>query len=89
MLIISRPSETLHIPTCDGVVIIDRSVRPKVGDTIYFVAFGICQLGMMGRNYIACEDGETFEGEALEEITIIGVQTWGVISAREDDRPII
>lgn len=89
MLILSRPSETLHIPTCDGVVIIDRSVRPKVGDTIYFVAFGICQPGMLGRNYIACEDVETFEGEALEEITIIGVQTWGVISAREDNRPII
>lgn len=89
MLILSRPSETLHVPTCEGAAIIDRTIRPKVGDTIYFEAFGICQLGLLGRDYIICEDGDTFEGEVLEEITAIGVQTWGIVETYEDSRPTI
>lgn len=84
MLITSRPSETLHVPTCDGVAIIDRSVRPKPGDTILFEAYGICRIGRLGQNYIICEDGDTYEGEALEDISVIGVQMWNVVEVGED-----
>ncbi|MEK6305806.1 MAG: hypothetical protein V4752_05700 [Pantoea dispersa] len=84
MLITSRPSETLHVPTCDGLAIIDRSVRPKPGDTILFEAFGICHIGRLGPNHIICEDGDTYEGEALEEISVIGVQMWNVVEECED-----
>ncbi|MDT8848886.1 hypothetical protein RN053_00105, partial [Pantoea dispersa] len=62
VLITSRLSETLHVPTCDGVVIIDRSVRPKPGDAILFEAYGICHLGRLGPNYIIWEDGDMYEG---------------------------
>lgn len=89
MLITSRPSETLHVPTCDGVAIIDRSVRPKVGDTILFEAYGICRIGRLGPDYIICEDGDTYEGEALEDISVIGVQMWNVVEVYEDRRPTI
>lgn len=84
MLITSRPSETVHVPTCDGVAIIDRSVRPKPGDTILFEAYGICHIGRLGQNYIICEDGDTYEGEALEDISVIGVQMWNVVEVGED-----
>ncbi|WP_349844484.1 hypothetical protein ABNP39_08340 [Pantoea dispersa] len=89
MLITSRPSETLHVPTCDGVAIIDRSVRPKPGDTILFEAYGICHIGRLGPDYIICEDGDTYEGEVLEDISVIGVQMWNVVEVYGDGRPTI
>ncbi len=88
-IMVPRPAATLIVPTCDGFVLIDKSLKPKVDDLIYFEAFGLYQLGRLGRDYIACQDGDTLEGEVLNDVTVIGVQTWGVISAREDRRPII
>ncbi|WP_394515966.1 hypothetical protein [Pantoea sp. SGAir0430] len=66
------------------MAIIDRSVRPKPGDTILFEAYGICHIGRLGPNYIICDDGETYEGEALEDISVIGVQMWNVVEVYED-----
>lgn len=88
-LMVPRPAATMVVPTCDGFALVDKSIRPKEGDTIYFEAFGQCQFGMFGPSYIICQDGETLEGEALEEVTIVGVQTWGVISVHDDNRPTI
>ncbi|RRW77596.1 hypothetical protein EGJ48_03355 [Pantoea dispersa] len=88
-IMVSRPAATLFVPTCDGLVLVDKSLKPNVGDLIYFELYGTCQLGRLERNHIACPDGETLEGEVLNDVTVIGVQTWGVISAREDSRPII
>lgn len=68
---------------------IDRSVRPKPGDTILFEAYGICHIGRLGPNYIICDDGETYEGEALEDISVIGVQMWNVVEVYENYRPTI
>lgn len=34
--------------------------------------------------YITCEDGDTYEGEELEDISVIGVQMWNVEEVGED-----
>lgn len=88
-MMISRPAATIFVPTSDGFVLIDKSMKAVPGSTIYFEAFGLFQLGRLGDRHIACQDGETIEGEALEEVTVIGVQTWGVISAYDGNRPTI
>ncbi|WP_343552096.1 hypothetical protein [Pantoea sp.] len=84
-----RPAATLLVPTVDGFALVDKSIKPKVGSVIYFEAFGLFQLGRLGDRYIVCQDGETIEGEALEEVTVVGVQTWGVLSVYNADRPTI
>ncbi|WP_346302599.1 hypothetical protein [Pantoea sp. Morm] len=66
------------------MAIIDRSVWPKPGDTILFEAYGTCHIGRLGPDYIICEDGETYEGEALEDISVIGVQMWNVVEVCGD-----
>jgi DNA polymerase V len=53
----------------------------KWGDTIYFEAFGIFQLGLFGGHYIICQDGEFLEREALDEVAAVGVQTWEIVWA--------
>ena len=88
-MMVLRPAATLFVPTADGIALVDKSIRPKEGDTIYFQAFGQCQFGIFGPGYIICQDGDALEGEVLEEVTIVGVQTWGVISVHEDNRPTI
>lgn len=72
----SRPAATLLAPTSDGFVLIDKSIRPKEADTVYFEAFGLYQFGVFGSYSIICQDGET-----LEEVTVVGAQTWGDISS--------
>ncbi|MDF7658289.1 hypothetical protein PUG81_04855 [Erwiniaceae bacterium L1_54_6] len=88
-LMVSHPSATLFVPTIDGMALVDQSIRPKVGDTIYFEAFGIFQLGLFGGHYIVCQDGETLEREALDEVTVVGVQTWGIVRAWNGEGPTI
>lgn len=88
-IMVPRPAATLFVPTDDGFVLIDKSIKPKVNDIIYFEAFGIYELGRLGRDYIICQSGDTFEGEAMKDIVVIGVQTWGIISVHEDNRPTI
>lgn len=77
-LIMLRPSATLFIPTVEGLVLVDKSVKPKEGDVIYFEAWGTFQIGRMGKHHIVCRDGETSEGEALEDVVNIGIVTFDV-----------
>ncbi|ADU71570.1 hypothetical protein [Pantoea sp. At-9b] len=88
-LMVPRPAATMVVPTADGFALVDKSIRPKEGDTVYFEAFGLYQLGLFGSHYIICQDGDALEGETLEEVTIVGVQTWGVVSVHDDNRPTI
>ncbi|MFT4271177.1 MAG: hypothetical protein QM578_09215 [Pantoea sp.] len=88
-LMVSHPAATIFVPTADGIALVDQSIRPKAGDTIYFEAFGGYQFGVFGTHCIICQDGDTLEGEILEEVTIIGVQTWGIIRSWYGESPTI
>ena len=51
----------------------------------------------LGRNYFArpagksliTEDGEAIEGEALDDVEVIGVVTWLVNRTRDDEAPVM
>jgi DNA polymerase V len=88
-LMVLHPAATLFIPTTDGMVLVDKSMKPKVGDVVYFEAWGTFQVGRLGKYYIVCQDGETIDGEALENVTIIGTVTFEVLHVHEESRPTI
>lgn len=88
-LMVSSPASTIMVDTADGLAVVDKSLKPRQGDTIYFVAWDKLQLGRLTRNAIICEDGDTIEGEPLEEVTVIGVVAWGIIRAWSEERPTI
>lgn len=71
----------IMVDTLDGLVVLDTSIRPRQGDTIYFEAWDMRQLGKFYPTAIICKDGDTIEGESLEEVVEIGVVTW-VVTAR-------
>lgn len=84
-----RPAATLFIATADGLVLVDKSVRPKEGDVIYFEAWETFQIGRMGKHHIVCRDGESIEGDALEDVVIVGIVTFEVLHMHEESRPTI
>ena len=54
-------------------------------------------ISWLGRNYFArpagkaliTEDGEAIEGDALDDVTVIGVVTWLVNRTRDDEAPVM
>jgi len=88
-LMVLRPAATLFIPTVEGLVLVDKSVRPKEGDVIYFEAWGTFQIGRMGKHDIVCSHGESIEGDALEDVVIVGIVTFEVLHMHEESRPTI
>lgn len=85
----AHQEKVLTIETTEGCVLVDTSIRPNQGDTIYFEAWDKRQLGRLGKNYIICDDGDTIEGESLEGVVVIGVVTWVVTRAWDGVGPTI
>jgi len=44
-IMVPRSAATLFVPTDDGFVLIDKSIKPKVDDIIYFKAFFMRMIG--------------------------------------------
>ncbi|MDF7657651.1 hypothetical protein PUG81_01620 [Erwiniaceae bacterium L1_54_6] len=77
------------IETAEGYAVVDTSILPKQGDTIYFEAWGMQQFGKLAPTAVICDDGDTIEGEPLEEVNVIGVVTWVVTRAWDGAGPTI
>ncbi|CAH5645565.1 hypothetical protein AI2943V1_1508 [Klebsiella oxytoca] len=43
---------------------------------------------LMGRSFITVE-GESIEGEAMEDVEVLGVATYAINDLRQDDSPVI
>lgn len=82
-------ANSLVIETSRGYAVVDKSMRPKKGEYVL--------INWLGRNYFArpagkaliTEDGEAIEGEALDDVNVIGVVTWLVNRTRDDDAPVM
>lgn len=82
-------ANTLIFPTSAGYAVIEKGMQPKRGE--------YCLINWLGRNYFArpiglaliTEDGEAIEGDALDEVNVIGVVTWLVNRTRDDEAPVM
>lgn len=76
---------TRIVQTETGYAVVDFSVKPKQGDTVLIQHGG----GTDFANFITW-DGEALEGEALDEVTVVGVVTSVINRAwpNDDECPI-
>lgn len=82
-------ANSLVIETSSGYAIVEKGGIPSKNDYVL--------INWMGRNYFArpagkaliTEDGESLEGEALDDVEVIGVVTWLVNRTRDDDAPVM
>lgn len=79
---------TFVAETTDGYAVIDKAL-PAEPDSVLLANFdGRAHfVKRMGRSLIT-EDGEAIEGEALDEVVVIGVVTYFINRVSEDRRPV-
>lgn len=76
------------IETSDGYAIIDVSQRPGQGDIVLIHHDGRTEFAkLMGRAFITAE-GEAIEGDALDDVTVVGVVTHTIIDLMRDNAPV-
>lgn len=77
------------IETDRGYVVLDLSLKVTQGSILLIRLAGQLQFAkLMGRSFITVE-GESIEGEALDDVEVLGVATHVINDMRQDDCPAI
>lgn len=76
------------IETDRGYVVLDLSLKVKQRSVVLIRVAGDLQFAkLMGRSFITVE-GESIEGEALDDVEVLGVATHVINDMRNDDSPV-
>lgn len=78
-------ANTLVVETSDGYAVIDVSRRPVQGDTVLIRYDGRMEFAKLMGGALITADGEAIEGEALDDVTVIGVVTFTICDVRQDN----
>ncbi|HCT5946073.1 hypothetical protein [Klebsiella variicola] len=82
---------TRIVQTETGYAVVDFSVKPKQHDTVLIQYSGGTDFAkVMGKAFIT-RDGEALEGEALDDVVVLGIVTFVInrIWKDDDDYPVI
>lgn len=76
------------IETDRGYVVLDLSLKVTQGSVLLIRLAGELQFAkLMGSSFVTVE-GESIEGEALEDVELLGVATHVINDMRQDDSPV-
>ncbi|HHT0275194.1 TPA: hypothetical protein ACTW87_000624 [Klebsiella oxytoca] len=76
------------IATDRGYVVLDLSLKVTQGSVLLIRLAGQLQFAkLMGQSFITVE-GESIEGEAMDEVEVLGVATHVINDMRQDDSPV-
>ncbi len=76
------------IQTDRGYVVLDLSLKVTQGSVVLIRCAGELQFAkLMGQSFITVE-GESIEGEALEDVEVLGVATHAINDMRNDEKPV-
>jgi len=65
-------SRAFRIETPDGFVIVDAAARVSPGDVIAYQTFGYPMMGKWYPTSLITEEGEAIEGDALDDVIVLG-----------------
>lgn len=83
---IGANSQVIH--TDRGYVVLDLSLKVTQGSVVLIRCAGELQFAkLMGQSFITVE-GESIEGEALEDVEVLGVATHAINDMRNDEKPV-
>nr|WP_265671943.1 hypothetical protein [Klebsiella grimontii] len=76
------------IQTDRGYVVLDLSLKVTQGSVVLIRCAGELQFAkLMGQSFITVE-GESIEGEALDDVEVLGVATHSINDLRQDASPV-
>lgn len=84
-----HPANTFRVDTASGFVLVDSAVRVEHGDTVAVQWNGYPMMGKFYGKSLITEDGESLEGEALQDVIILGKVICEIINVYDSDRPTI
>jgi hypothetical protein len=84
---ISQHADVVETPT--GFAIVDRYGQPDTSHVLLVAYQGHSELARLAGGMLITEDGEAIEGEALDDVEVIGVVTHIINRAGFDDLPVM
>ncbi|MGS4822998.1 hypothetical protein ACN4GA_29020 [Raoultella terrigena] len=79
----------LIVETSGDYAVIDVSRRPGQGDTVLIRYDGRMEFAKLLGEALITADGESIEGEALDDVEVCGVLTHTIIDLQRDNIPVI
>ncbi|HDZ9439568.1 hypothetical protein ACLDXK_03170 [Klebsiella quasipneumoniae] len=76
---------TLVFEKSGGYVVLDISLKAKQGSQVLIQHGGGAELATLRGKSLITEDGEAIEGEALDDVIVIGVVTFTICDVRGDN----
>ena len=73
------------IETSCGWAVINVSMRPEQGDTLLVRMDNRNEFAKLYGAALITEEGEAIEGDALDDVTVIGVVTFTICDVRQDN----
>ena len=82
---------TLVFEQSGGYVVLDVSLKPKQQDTVLIQYSGGTDFAKIFGKAFITRDGEALEGEALDDVVVLGIVTFVInrIWKDDDDYPVI
>ena len=80
--------DTRILETSSGFALIEPVTRLVQGQTLLILIGGRTQFAKLRGRALITDDGEAIEGEAVEEVEVLGRVTFFINSAIEDDRVV-
>lgn len=77
------------VETPSGFVVVERNVRPETSHVLLIAYQGHSELARLSGGALITEDGEAIEGDALDNVEVIGVVTHMINRAGFDDFPVM
>lgn len=82
------PNTLVFEQSC-GYVVLDISLKPKQGSQVLIQHGGVTDLATLRGRSLITEDGEAIEGDALDDVTVIGIVTFTICDVRQDDNAVV
>ncbi|KAA0520061.1 hypothetical protein F0325_15490 [Enterobacter ludwigii] len=77
------------VETQEGYDVVDNSTLFKRGDTLLIWFCGRQQHAFWAGDALITDDGEAIEGEALDDVRLVGVVTHTISPVWVDDNPVM
>ena len=80
--------DTRILETSSGFALIEPVGRLTQGQVLLILSGGRTQFAKLMGKALICDDGEAIEGEAAEEVEVMGRVTFFINSVMQDDRVV-